>query len=50
MHKGKPARKYKVSRLDSGEVFGEELTSDVGENVYELTRVYYLHKHSTTFR
>ena len=29
MHKGKPARKYRVSRSDSGEVFGAELTSDV---------------------
>ena len=50
MHKGKPACKYRVSHLDSGEVFGAELTSDVGENAYELTRVYYHHKHNTTFR
>ena len=37
------------SSLDSGEVFGVELTSDVGENVYELTRVCYHHKHPYFF-
>ena len=49
IHKGKPARNYRVSRLDSGKVFGVELTSNVGENVYKLTRVYYHHKHTPTF-
>ena len=45
----KPACNYRVNHLDFGEVFGVELTSDVGENVYELTRIYYHHKHTSTF-
>jgi len=47
-HKGKPARKFKVSCLD-GAVYGAELTTDEGSDVYELTRVYYHHKHTPTF-
>ena len=52
IHKGKPVRKYQVSRLDSGEVYGAELISsdDLAENVFQLTRIYYHHKHSPTFR
>lgn len=50
IHKGKPIRKYRVHRLDSGEVYAVEPTSDVGENVYKLTRVYHHHKHTPTYR
>lgn len=50
IHMGKPIRKYRICRLDSGEVYGVELTSDVGESVYELTRVYYHQKHTPTYR
>ena len=44
VHKGKPVRSYKVSRLPSGEVYGVELTSqgDVAD-VFQLTRIYYHH-------
>ena len=52
-HKGKPVRKYKVSRLVSGEVYGADLTSnddDLAENIFQLTRIYYHHKYTPTFR
>ena len=49
-HKGKPIRQYRVSRLSSGEVYGAELSKDSGDNVYQLVRVYYHHKHTPTFR
>lgn len=52
-HKGKPVRKYKVSRLVTGEVYGADLTSsddDLAENVFQLTRIYYHHKYTPTFR
>ena len=49
-HKGKPIRQYKVSRLSSGEVYGAELSKDSGNNIYQLVRVYYHHKHTPTFR
>ena len=49
-HKGKPIRRYKVSRLPSGEVYGAELTKDSGDDVYHLVRVYYHHKHTPSFR
>lgn len=49
-HKGKPIRKYKVSRLSSGEVYGAELVDETGGNVYQLVRIYYHHKHTPTFR
>ena len=48
-HKRKPIRQYKVSRLSSGEVYGAELSRDSGDNIYQLVRVYYHHKHSPTF-
>ena len=49
-HKGKPIRKYKVSRLPSGEVYGAELTKDSGDDIYHLVRVYYHYKHTPSFR
>lgn len=49
-HKGKPIRKYKVARLPSGEVYGAELTKDSGDDIYQLVRVYYHHKHTPSFR
>lgn len=49
-HKGKPSRMYKVTRTDTGSVYGADLTKEAGENVYRLTRVYYHHKHTPTFR
>ena len=51
VHKGKLVRSYKVSCLPSGEVYGVELTSqgDVAD-VFQLTRIYYHHKYSPTFR
>ena len=32
-HKGKPMRKYKVTRLPPGEVDGAELTKDSGDDI-----------------
>ena len=49
-HKGKPIRKYKVSRLPSGEVYGAEMSKDTGDQVYQLVCVYYHHKHTPSFR
>jgi len=49
-HKGKPGRSYQVSRLPSGEVYGAEVVKESGDNVYDLVRVYYHHKHTPTFR
>lgn len=48
-HKKKPIQSYKVSRLPSGEVYGAELVEETGEDVYQLVRIYYHHKHTPTF-
>ena len=51
VHKGKPIRRYKVAQeKTSGTVYGVSLTNEGGENVYKLTRVYYHHKHTPSFR
>lgn len=50
IHKGKPVRKYRISRLDSGEVYGAELTNSDDDDAYKLTRIYYHHKSTPTFR
>ena len=50
VHKGKPIRRYKVNRSESGAVYGADLTKEAGEDVYQLIRVYYHHKHTPTFR
>ena len=51
VHKGKPIRKYEVVREEeSGAVYGASMTKEGGENVYMLTRVYYHHKHTPSFR
>ena len=50
LHKGKPLRKYKIMRADSGIVYGSDLTKESGENVYHLTRIYYHHKNTPTCR
>ncbi len=50
LHKGKPNRKYKISRSDSGVVYGADLTKESGEDVYSPTRIYYHHKMTPTFR
>lgn len=51
VHKGKPMRNYRVSRLPSGEVYGVELTSQSdAADVFQLTRTYYHHKYCPTFR
>ena len=49
-HKGKPIRKYEVSRQSSREVYGAELVDETGGDVYQLVRIYYHHKHTLTFR
>jgi len=50
-YKGKPVRQYKISRLPSGEVYDAEICKDQepGDNIFELVRVYYHHKHTPTF-
>ena len=49
-HKGKPARKYKITRAPSGIVYGADLTQESGSAMYTLTRVYYHHKNTPEFR
>lgn len=49
-HKGKPTRLYKVTRTEEGIVYGADITKQAGESVYRLTRVYYHHKHTPSFR
>ena len=39
-----------MSRLPSGEVYGAEVVKESGDDVYDLVRVYYHHKHTPTFR
>ena len=51
VHKGKPIRRYEVARAKtSGAVYGASLKKQDGANVYKLTRVYYHHKHTPSFR
>lgn len=43
IHKGKPIRNYKVTRLPSGEVYGVELASQGDTaDIFQLTHIYYL--------
>ena len=48
VHKEKPVRKYRVTRDPS--LLSADLTKGDGENVYHLTRIYYHHKHTPSFR
>ena len=51
IHKGKPIRYYKLSRVSkSGEVYGAKPCDrkDSGD-VYKLTRIYYHHKGTSEF-
>jgi len=51
IHKGKPIRNYKVSRLPSGEVYGVELTNQGGTaDVFQLIHIYCYHKCNPTFQ
>lgn len=49
-HKGKPVRKYKVVRSQSGTVYGADRTQESGSDIYKLTRVYYHHASTPEFR
>ncbi len=49
-HKGKPTRKFKVTRSPSGVVYAAQKTDEAGDDDFELTRVYYHHKSTPVFR